>query len=118
MPLSPQEEKMQQALRGIWKTSRATLEERMIVLNHARKALSGGTLDAETRQRAESAAHKLAGVLGTFGLMEGSALASKLEQAFSSAGEPAGMQPMIQEWLYALAQQIAAHDRRVNEAQP
>ena len=38
-----------------------------------------GSLDNQTRKNAEAAAHKLAGVLGTFGLPEGSKLASKIE---------------------------------------
>lgn len=117
MSLTPQEEKMQQALREIWLKSRAQLEERLVVLAQAHAALVAGTLDTDMRRRAESAAHRLAGVLGTFGLPRGSALASKLERVYAAVGEPETLRAEIKEWLTMLNAEIAAHDREV-EAHP
>ncbi len=73
------EQKIEAMLKVMWKSSRATIEERLQTLRNARQRLAEGALDRVTRKEAESAAHKLAGVLGTFGLPEGSASASKIE---------------------------------------
>jgi HPt (histidine-containing phosphotransfer) domain-containing protein len=62
-------------------------------LEAAAQAVSEGKLTATQREAAQSAAHKLAGVLGTFGLMHGTALARELELTFapeSSLGRNAG----------------------------
>ncbi len=66
-------------LRALWKSNYPTLLERLKTLRDAQSELASGCLDNETRRCAESAAHNLAGVLGTFGLPEGSRLASKIE---------------------------------------
>ncbi|MFT4111144.1 Hpt domain-containing protein [Silvibacterium sp.] len=106
------EQKIQQALRGIWISSRATLEERISVLAQAQQALAAGALSPELQKLAESAAHKLAGVLGTFGLPQGSALATKLERAFAADDEARMESGEIQQWLAALKEEMAAQDRR------
>ena len=53
--------------------------ERLSVIEEARTAASSTALDDEVRGKAESAAHKLAGVLGSIGLPEGSKIASEIE---------------------------------------
>ncbi|GGG93626.1 Hpt domain-containing protein [Silvibacterium dinghuense] len=105
------QEKIAQALRGIWISSRATLEERISVLTQAGQALAAGTLDDSLRQQAESAAHKLAGVLGTFGMPRGSALASQLEQALGNE-KSNDRHAEVQQWLVELREEMAAQDRR------
>ena len=72
-------QKIEAMLKVMWKSSRPTIEERLETLRGARQRLAEGSLDRIARKEAESAAHKLAGVLGTFGLPEGSASASKIE---------------------------------------
>ena len=72
-------QKIEAMLKVMWKSSRPTIDERLETLRGARQRLAEGALDRISRKEAESAAHKLAGVLGTFGLPEGSASASKIE---------------------------------------
>jgi HPt (histidine-containing phosphotransfer) domain-containing protein len=74
---------LQAMLQTLWKSNFATILDRLKALRAAQSKLVAGSLDSETRQAAESAAHKLAGVLGTFGLPEGSQLASRAEALFA-----------------------------------
>jgi HPt (histidine-containing phosphotransfer) domain-containing protein len=77
------ENQLQAMLRVLWKNNRATIDERVQRLREAQTQLSSDRMDATARKEAESAAHKLAGVLGTFGLPEGSRIASSIELLFA-----------------------------------
>jgi HPt (histidine-containing phosphotransfer) domain-containing protein len=66
-------------LAELWRTSRATVLERMAVLREARESLAANPADSEARSRGREAAHKLSGVLGVFGLPRGSELAAEIE---------------------------------------
>ncbi len=72
-------------LQTMWKSSHVTIVERLQTLREAQKALAAGSLDEAARKNAESAAHKLAGVLGTFGLPRGTELASQIEVRLASS---------------------------------
>lgn len=85
MTTSPsQTEKLQEMLQAMWKTSRPAILERFQTIRDAEKMLAAGSLDDGARKNAESAAHKLAGVLGTFGLPQGTQLASQIEVLLAS----------------------------------
>jgi HPt (histidine-containing phosphotransfer) domain-containing protein len=56
-------------------------------LETADAALAAGTLTLPQRTEANGAAHKLAGVLGTFGLTKGTILAREAEILYSSEPE-------------------------------
>ena len=75
-----------EALDGLWVRFRPQMEERVAALEVASKALAEGKLSLEQRSAANSAAHKLAGVLGSFGLTQGTVLAREAEIIYS--GEP------------------------------
>ena len=77
---------MDEALQRLWIQFLPQLEERIAVLEAACMALASGTLSTEQREAANSAAHNLAGVLGTFGLSKGTVLAREAEIIYS--GEP------------------------------
>jgi len=64
--------------------------ERLAVVSSALEALAAGTLDAQRRDAALSEAHKLRGILGTYGFAEGSELATQAEEVFQGAGAGAG----------------------------
>jgi len=64
--------------------------ERLAVVSSALEALAAGTLDAQRRDAALSEAHKLRGILGTYGFAEGSELATQAEEVFQGEGGPAG----------------------------
>lgn len=72
------------AMNRLWLQFLPQIEERVAVLQAAALALAEGTLTAEHRGQAISAAHKLAGVLGTFGLAEGTILAREAETFYSN----------------------------------
>jgi HPt (histidine-containing phosphotransfer) domain-containing protein len=83
---------MLEALDRLWTKFLPEIENRMGVLESAARALESGVLSADEREAAHQAAHKLAGVLGTFGLHRGTELARQAELGFSnerpvSAGE-------------------------------
>ncbi len=105
-------EKIEAMLQIMWKSSRATIAERVATLRNAQQRLAEGSLDKITRKEAESAAHKLAGVLGTFGLPEGSAIASRIEVLLA---QDAGINPRQQQdlakWLDDLEGLIATKDQ-------
>ncbi|MGB7547995.1 MAG: Hpt domain-containing protein [Terracidiphilus sp.] len=77
-----------EAMNRLWAQFLPQMEERVATLEAAAAALAERTLTAAWREQATSAAHKLAGVLGTFGLVEGTLLAREAEGFYS--GAPAG----------------------------
>jgi HPt (histidine-containing phosphotransfer) domain-containing protein len=74
-------------LTELWRTSRPTILERMTILHSACDSLSRNPLNTEARASGLEAAHKLSGVLGVFGLPQGSEIASSIEFLLKS-GEP------------------------------
>ena len=72
------------ALAGLWTRFLPEICERVSIVESAIRSLGSGSLAAEEREAAHSAAHKLAGTLGTFGLEQGTGLARELELAFST----------------------------------
>ncbi len=83
-----------QAMDGLWVRFLPEIKERVAVLEAAAQAAGEGTLTGKQREAAQAAAHKLAGVLGTFGLTRGTVLARELELTFgreSSPGRDAGV---------------------------
>ncbi|HKF50485.1 MAG TPA: Hpt domain-containing protein [Terracidiphilus sp.] len=67
------------ALEQLWRKFLPQLEERIAVLERAVEALSAGRLSGTLQADAHTAAHKLSGSLGTFGLASGTALAREAE---------------------------------------
>lgn len=76
------------ALERLWQQFLPQIQERVTVLESAGLALSDLKLSDEQREEAKSAAHKLAGVLGTFGLTRGTILAREAEMLFSGDADP------------------------------
>ncbi|MFP5235350.1 MAG: Hpt domain-containing protein [Acidobacteriota bacterium] len=70
---------LNEALRALWVKFLPQMEERLAVLDAANQALADNNLSEDMRAEANSAAHKLAGVLGTFGLTKGTVLAREAE---------------------------------------
>lgn len=63
----------------LWIVSRPAILERLSALRATHASLSANPADAEARRQGRELAHKLAGVLGTFGLPQGSVIASSIE---------------------------------------
>lgn len=70
------------ALNQMWLRFLPQMRERMTLLQEAVEAYAGATLTSTQREAAHDAAHKLAGVLGSFGLANGTVLARELETIF------------------------------------
>ena len=96
-------------LRELWSTSRPTVLERMRVLDSACASLDENPGDAEARSSGREAAHKLSGVLGVFGMPQGSEIASTIEFLLKS-DEPLTGDDLtrLREWVGALDSVIAS----------
>ncbi|MGB0066176.1 MAG: Hpt domain-containing protein [Terracidiphilus sp.] len=68
---------------ALWQRFLPEIIERVNVLESAAMAIAGCELAPQQREAAQAAAHKLAGVLGSFGLARGTDLARELELAFT-----------------------------------
>ena len=79
---------LSQAMDGLWERFLPEIKDRVVVLEAAAQAAGKGKLTAKQREAAQSAAHKLAGVLGTFGLTRGTVLARELELTFARESSP------------------------------
>jgi HPt (histidine-containing phosphotransfer) domain-containing protein len=91
------------ALDALWAKFLPENEERVARLESASAAFSQSRLSQDEREAASSAAHKLAGVLGTFGLTRGTELARELELMFS---QPEGLNPARGERMVEIAAQL------------
>jgi HPt (histidine-containing phosphotransfer) domain-containing protein len=73
---------------ALWERSRHTVAERAALLQAAAELWNDNQLDAATKLSAVDSAHKLAGVLGTFGLPRGTDLAREAESLFGQSTPP------------------------------
>lgn len=80
-----QESKLEQLLMQLWRTNEVVLRERLTLIQRAYLAIEAAALDRDTRIAARNAAHKLAGVLGTFALPRGTDLARQAELLLDSS---------------------------------
>ncbi|HEY1580720.1 MAG TPA: Hpt domain-containing protein [Terracidiphilus sp.] len=75
-----------EAMNRLWAKYLPQMEERVATLKNAAARLAGGNSLTEAEQsHASEDAHKLAGVLGTFGLKDGTELAREAEQLYGGA---------------------------------
>lgn len=74
---------LDQALKAMWAKFLPQMRERMATIDAANRALADGHLSEDMRAEANAAAHKLAGVLGTFGLTKGTVLAREAEVIYA-----------------------------------
>lgn len=75
----PAKPPLTEALNQLWVRFLPEIEEKVAVLSSAATASSAGQLSNEKQEAARDVAHKLAGVLGVFGLAEGTNLAREAE---------------------------------------
>src|SRR5215472_2063496 len=83
-----QQASLNEALDRLWKQFLPQIEERVAVLESAGAALAEDGLSRDQREAAHTAAHKLAGILGTFGLTKGTVLAREAELLYSGETDP------------------------------
>ena len=82
------EEALSQAIDRLWVRFLPEIRERVAVLEAATAFVSSKKLTTSRREKAQAAAHKLAGVLGTFSLTRGTELARELEVTYSGESSP------------------------------
>jgi len=96
---------LHEALSRMWAKFLPEMEERVAILETAAAAFAAGTLTDSQNQGANSAAHKLAGVLGTFDLTRGTVLARELEMIYSQENGP---DPVLAPRLASIAAELRA----------
>ena len=79
---------LSEVLDRMWTRFLPQMQERVDILDTAAQAFAAGPFSVDRQQEAQSAAHKLAGVLGTFGLTRGTVLARELEIVYSRQNDP------------------------------
>jgi HPt (histidine-containing phosphotransfer) domain-containing protein len=79
-----------EAMNRLWEKYLPQIEERIATLQHTAERLAVGDLTPNDRQKAAAEAHKLAGVLGTFGLNEGTNLAREAESLYEGSSQDIG----------------------------
>lgn len=82
------ENKVRAALEKVWLNSRPEAISRLAALESFMEKLRLGTADDKCLDFARSAAHRLAGSLGMFGLDEGSCCAAKIEALLCQESAP------------------------------
>ncbi|HVJ08228.1 MAG TPA: Hpt domain-containing protein [Acidisarcina sp.] len=102
-------DRLQQLLLQLWMTSKSTVAERLEAICRAQALLEKNMLDEQARLEALDAAHKLAGILGTFGLPMGTELARQIEMAMEQAGKPGSVD------AHALAGTLAQLSELINQ---
>ena len=103
---------MDDLLQALWVRNYPILVERLKLIRAAESKVNAGYLDEPARKDGEEAAHKLAGILGTFGLPQGSTLASRIEVLLASdASVCIERASELSLWVQELEAAIASHPR-------
>jgi HPt (histidine-containing phosphotransfer) domain-containing protein len=77
--------KLHELLTNLWSRSQQTIAERLEVLRVSHRTLGVTPSDPVARRAGADAAHKLAGILGTFGLPTGTEVARRIEVLLDSS---------------------------------
>jgi HPt (histidine-containing phosphotransfer) domain-containing protein len=87
-PGVPADAALSQAIDQLWVRFLPEIRDRVAVLEAAAKEVAARKLTDARRKAAQAAAHKLAGVLGTFNLTRGTVLAREAEVTYSRESAP------------------------------
>jgi HPt (histidine-containing phosphotransfer) domain-containing protein len=93
------------AIDRLWTKFLPQMEERVAMLQKAAESLRNGSLSEEDQRQANGEAHKLAGILGTFGLQQGTELAREAEEIYAGTLDRS---PAVSERLMQIAEQLHA----------
>lgn len=94
---------LSKAMDLLWVRFLPEMRERVSILENAAAAFVAGTITPQQQAAAHAAAHKLAGVLGTFSLTRGTVLARELELQYGPEDTP---RPESAERLTATAAEL------------
>ena len=96
---------LNKALDRMWIQFLPQIKERLAILDSAAPSFAANQLTKPQREAANAAAHKLAGILGSFGLTRGTVLARELEIVYSRDGGP---DPALNAQLASIAAELRA----------
>jgi HPt (histidine-containing phosphotransfer) domain-containing protein len=104
--------KLHDLLATLWSRSQQNISDRLEVLRIAHRTLRLNPADQKARRSGADAAHKLAGILGTFGLPDGTNLARRIEIMLESGApiRPFDLQA-LQQTIDQLQQMIEAKSK-------
>ena len=105
MPTSDAQSALAAALDRLWVQFLPQIRERIEILEKSAQAFAAGRLTMEQHELASAAAHKLAGVLGTFGFTRGTVLARELEIEYA---RDTGPSPELAQQLTVAAAELRA----------
>lgn len=89
------EEAGRQMIRELWLRYRPVAIERLDVVGLALGQLAEGRLQPADRDEARSAAHKLLGILGTYGFADASVVAGEAEAMLDLDTDPGGASALV-----------------------
>jgi len=95
--------KLHDLLATLWSRSQQSITDRLDVLRTALRTLRTNPAEKNARRGGADAAHKLAGILGTFGLPEGTNLARRIEVMLEA---PAPIRPFDLDTLQRTIDQL------------
>lgn len=98
---------LQEALAEAWEELKPNVLKQVVVLEEAVAAVLLGRLSAEVRRQASSEAHKLAGLVGSFGFSKGTELSRQIEDLLQSElSLNRDRVQSLKEWVVALRQEL------------
>lgn len=103
--MGAQANSLAEAMKRLWATHLPELEARVAVLEQCADTLQSDADPSQSLRDATSAAHKLAGVLGTFGLQRGTDIARDAE---SDCGNFSGNKRELSQKLTAVTSELRA----------
>lgn len=103
MPAPDAQAAITAVLDRLWTQFLPQMRERIAILEKSAKDFAADQLTIEQHEQSSAAAHKLAGVLGTFGLTRGTVLARELEVLYSRENGP---DPELAEQLASAAAEL------------
>ncbi|TCK75549.1 Hpt domain-containing protein [Acidipila rosea] len=102
--MSHMQPNLESLLEQLWAKHLASITGRISLLRQSQEQLSDCHSNPALRNEAAATAHKLAGVLGTFGLEEGTQLALFIEQQMESNEAPDPLE--LKHAIEALSQMV------------
>ncbi len=88
MSLQEKEQEVRAALERVWRGGRSEALSRLTTLEHFLDEVRSGVTDQRSLSEALSAAHRLSGSLGMFGMEEGSSCAAEIEALLCNQTPP------------------------------
>ena len=87
----------EETISRLWQQARPRVARRLDLLEAVARGDPGGRPVQELREDAITAAHQLAGSLGSYGIANGSELARSIEQELDNDADPVRLRPLVED---------------------